>query len=207
MVVKWMKISCLDDRKFVKKFCGQQQYKRCNVSFMDMWTCTWTEIWTVVAMHTCLRVCDDDCLCSADRARRTCSRWGKGGAEDGRELGGVEFGLGFPDADQEGNRGCGDEACCQGSQTAERYLQHLRNQLTHTQKYYEYIKYLRCMYSSHDCIPLISLDSCLTSLSSADLCQQSQTSSVEVQPKPESKRLQLCVLTLQVHWLFTSELL
>ncbi|KAE8300421.1 Mitochondrial dynamics protein MID51 [Larimichthys crocea] len=31
----------------------------------------------------------------------------------------------------------------------------------------------------------------------ADLCQQSQTSSVEVQPKPESKRLQLCVLTLQ----------
>lgn len=158
---------------------------------------TWDSVHYLLFL-VCLTYCG--CLCLADRACRPC-RWGrKGGAEDGWELGGAEFSLCFTHTNQKGLRRCGDETCSEGSQTAERYYIPVTEHIhSHTQNYtYTLIMILPDWFEHtwHLCKPLSQ---------SADLCQQPQVSGVtggpEVQSKPESKpkRIQLCVLTLQVN--------
>lgn len=97
------------------RFCLLKHYFTKNMSFVVSGTKT---------HRLCTCVLDGECLCSADRARGPRSRRREGGAEDGWELGGAEFGVSFPYAAQEGHRGRGDEACCQGNQTAKRYRLH-----------------------------------------------------------------------------------
>ncbi len=128
-----------------------------------LWQCLYSVFGECIISDTVrawLHVCDDECLCLADRARGPCSRWRKGGAEDGWELGGVEFGLCFPYTDQEGHRGCGDETCCQGSPTAKRYRLHLATESFQANDTHKYHKYMEFIYSNHHCSPLILLDSC-----------------------------------------------